>query len=252
MTVPDPAINPVARYGIYRVAALGVVAVLLILAWQTGVFELLGEPQRLRAALLDLGAWGWVAFVVAYTVLQPFGVPGTVFVMAAPLIWPWPLAFLLSMVGTMAASVVGFSFARFMARDFVLARLPAKLRKYESAMNERAFLTVVVLRFLLWMPQGLHAFFGVSRVGFWTHFCGSLLGYIPPLLATAYFGEQAMTWILEAPTWVWITTGVVLLTACGAFYVWRRRCQSGSDIRAPRRRLRPSRADLEHREPGAH
>jgi uncharacterized membrane protein YdjX (TVP38/TMEM64 family) len=221
MTAREPAIDAAAHYATYRVVSLCAVAVLLIVAWQTGVFELVGEPQRLKTALLDLGAWGWVAFVVAYTVLQPFGVPGTVFVMAAPLIWPWPLAFLLSMVGTMAASVVGFSFARFIARDFVLARLPAKLRKYESAMNERAFLTVVVLRFLLWMPQGLHAFFGVSRVGFWTHFWGSLIGYIPPLLLTAYFGEQAMTWLLEAPAWVWITTGVVLLLAGVAFAVWR-------------------------------
>ena len=34
------------------------------------------------------------------------------------LIWPWPVAYALSMTGTMAASVVGFSFARFIARDW--------------------------------------------------------------------------------------------------------------------------------------
>ncbi len=57
---------------------------------------------------MELGPWGYVAFVAAYAALQPFGVPGTVFIMAAPLIWPWPVAFALSMAGTMAASVVGF------------------------------------------------------------------------------------------------------------------------------------------------
>ena len=39
---------------------------------------------------------GYVAFIVAYTVLQPFGVPGSIFIVAAPLIWPWQTAFALA------------------------------------------------------------------------------------------------------------------------------------------------------------
>lgn len=140
--------------------------------------------------LVEMGAWGYLAFVVAYTLLQPFGVPGTVFVVAAPLIWPWPTAFALSMVGTMAASVVGFSFARFVAKDWVAARVPARLRKYDAALERSAFQTVIVLRLILWMPQVLHFFFGVSKVGFWTHFWGSFIGYIPPLLLVSYLGAE--------------------------------------------------------------
>ena len=93
-------------------AVLGVIA-LLAVAHRFGVLEQFGDPARMKQTLVDLGPWGYVAFVLAYAVLQPFGVPGTVFVVAAPLIWPWPVAYALSMVGTMAASVVGFSFARF-------------------------------------------------------------------------------------------------------------------------------------------
>ena len=82
------------------------------------------DPARAKQTLLGLGPWGYLAFVAAYAILQPFGVPGTVFIMVAPLVWPWPVAFLLSMAGTMAASLVGFSFARFVARDLVAARYP--------------------------------------------------------------------------------------------------------------------------------
>jgi uncharacterized membrane protein YdjX (TVP38/TMEM64 family) len=110
-----------------------------------------------------LGAWGYIAFILAYTALQPFGVPGTIFVVAAPLIWPWPIAFALSMVGT-CASVVGFSFARFVAKDWVSAHIPERLRKYDASLERNAFQTVVVLRLLFWMPQVLHSFFGVSKV----------------------------------------------------------------------------------------
>lgn len=137
-----------------------------------------------------MGAWGWVAFVVAYTLVQPFGVPGTIFVVAAPLIWPWQTAFVLSMTGTMGASIVGFSFARFIARDWIAARIPARFRRYDEALARNAFRTVFLLRLIFWMPQVLHIFFGVSKVRFWTHVWASFLGYIPPLFVISYFGSQ--------------------------------------------------------------
>lgn len=200
-----------------RVALVVAVGVMLLVAQRLGVFGLFAEPAKLKATLLDLGPLGYLAFVLAYTVLQPFGVPGTVFIMVAPLVWPWPVAFALSMAGTMAASVVGFSFARFVARDAIARRIPARFRKYDEALEKRAFATVVTLRFIFWMPPLLHAFFGVSRVPFWTHFWGSLVGYVVPLLLTAYFGEKLFEAMRTAPPWVWV--GVVA-TVVGAVLVY--------------------------------
>jgi uncharacterized membrane protein YdjX (TVP38/TMEM64 family) len=173
-----------------RWLALALVLGLLGLAWWGGVFALMAEPRTFARVVVDLGAWGYLGFLVAYTLLQPFGVPGTVFVVAAPLLWPWPTAFALSMVGTMAASVVGFSFARFVARDWVEARIPARFRQYDEALARHALRTVFVLRLIFWMPQALHGFLGVSRVSFRDHFWGSLLGYIPPLLMVSYFAGE--------------------------------------------------------------
>jgi uncharacterized membrane protein YdjX (TVP38/TMEM64 family) len=174
-------------------AKIGVVALVLLTlaaAWHLGIFARVAEPRLLARELVEMGAWGYLAFILAYTVLQPFGVPGTIFIVAAPLIWPWKTAFALSMVGTMAASVVGFSFARFVARDWVSAKIPAKLRKYDDALERNAFETVAVLRLVFWMSQVLHSFFGVSKIGFWTHFFGSLVGYVPPLLLVSYLGAE--------------------------------------------------------------
>ncbi|HMI93866.1 MAG TPA: VTT domain-containing protein [Polyangiales bacterium] len=173
-----------------KIAALLVVAIALGLGYRFGVFAQLAEPRQLAQTLVAMGAWGYLAFVLSYTVLQPFGVPGTVFIVAAPLIWPWPTAFALSMVGTMSASVVGFSFARFVARDWIAARIPARFRKYDDALENDAFRTVVVLRLIFWMPQLLHSFLGVSKVPFWTHFWGSLVGYLAPLFVVSYLGAE--------------------------------------------------------------
>jgi uncharacterized membrane protein YdjX (TVP38/TMEM64 family) len=86
--------------------------------------------------------------------------------------------------------VIGFSYARFVARDWVSARIPARFRKYDEALERSEFRTVFTLRLLFWMPQVLHAFLGVSRVPFWTHFWASLLGYVPPLLLVSYMGGE--------------------------------------------------------------
>jgi uncharacterized membrane protein YdjX (TVP38/TMEM64 family) len=205
-----------------KIAAVVVVIAMVVVAQRLGLFELLGDPARVKQTMVELGPWGYVAFIGAYTALQPFGMPGTVFVMAAPLIWPWPIAFALSMAGTMSASVVGFSFARFVARDWLSKRLPARFKAYDEALAKRAFSTVVTLRFLFWMPPLLHAFFGISKVPFWTHFWGSLVGYFVPLLVTSYFGQRAFDAMRDAPPAVWIGVGLGVLSIVFVGWLIRR------------------------------
>jgi uncharacterized membrane protein YdjX (TVP38/TMEM64 family) len=192
-------------------ALVAAVAIMIVVAYRAGVLERMGDAEQMRRTMVDLGALGYLAFVVSYAALQPFGVPGTVFIMVAPLIWPWPVAFALSMAGTMAASVVGFSFARFVARDWVSPRIPSRFRKYEAALEQRGFVTVAVLRFVFWMPPLLHAFFGVSRVSFGAHFWGSLAGYAIPLLLVSIFGQRLFDLVrsLSATTWIAIAASLV-------------------------------------------
>ncbi|MEO7095056.1 MAG: VTT domain-containing protein [Polyangiales bacterium] len=207
-----------------KIAAVVAVLVLLAVAWRLGVFEQFADPARVKQTLVQLGPWGYVAFVAAYAALQPFGMPGTVFIFAAPLIWPWPIAFALSMVGTMAASVVGFSFARFVARDWIAKKIPARFRKFDDALARRAFATVFLLRLIFWMPPLLHAFFGVSKVRFWTHFWASLAGYVLPLFLVSFFGPKLLDTMRRAPLGAWLAMGAVVII--GAVVVWRFRART--------------------------
>jgi uncharacterized membrane protein YdjX (TVP38/TMEM64 family) len=206
-----------------KAAAVLAVIVALFIAQRLGVLEQFSDPARLTRTLRDLGPWGYVAFVVAYATFQPFGIPGTVFVIAAPLIWPWPIAYALSMTGTMAASVVGFSFARFVARDWVAKMVPARFRKYDAALEKRAFTTVFLLRLIFWMPPLLHVFFGVSKVRFRTHFWGSFLGYLLPLFLMSFFGQKLFDALKDAPPRVWIAAGAVVVTVVVGVVLLRRR-----------------------------
>ena len=213
------------RAGRVRLGLVVAVIALLVVAWRLGVFRAAADPHHLAQRLVELGPWGYLAFIVAYATLQPFGLPGTVFVVAAPLIWPWPIAFVLSMVGTMAASTVGFSFARFVARDWITPRIPERFHRYDDALVRRAFVTVFVLRLVFWMPPLLHAFFGISKVRFWTHFWGSFAGYVTPLFLVSYFGQRVFDAAKRAPPGAWVAVGAVVLAVAVAFW-WRNRART--------------------------
>ncbi len=210
-----------------KIVAVLLVVVMLAAAHRLGILDQFAEPKRVAQTLLDLGPWGYVVFIVAYALLQPFGIPGTVFVVAASLIWPWPIAFALSMTGTMAASVVGFSFARLVARDWITRFIPARFKKYDASLETRGFTTVFTLRLIFWMPPLLHAFFGVSRVRFWTHFWGSLAGYVIPLFAVSFFGPKLFDALKDAPPRVWVALGVSFVVALVVAWAVKRRWHRG-------------------------
>ena len=205
-----------------RIALVVFVALMMLTAYQLGLFEHFSEPAKLKEALVGLGGWGYLAFIASYTLLQPFGVPGTIFIWSAPLIWSWPVAFALSLIGTQAASVVGFSFSRFIGREWVASKIPERFKQYDEALAKRAFLTVVVLRFIFWMPQPLHAFFGVSKVSFATHFWGSLVGYVVPMFLVSFFGPKLFSLLLLVPGWVFVAAAGGLLLGGGLWYLSRR------------------------------
>lgn len=199
------------RSNLARLSLVLAVVLGAALVHQAGWLDELTEIRRLTATIAASGPRGMVIFLLAYTLLQPFGVPGTVFIVAAPLIWPWPVAFALSLAGTMGASVIGFSFTRFVAREWVSRRLPARWRRYDADLATHGLRTVFLLRLIFWMPQPLHALFGLSRVSFWTHVWGSLLGYVPPLLAVSYFGGRIFDADGRMQPAAWPFTGALLI-----------------------------------------
>lgn len=205
-----------------KLALLVAVVVLVAAAHRLGLFGLFGDAATAKRTLLGLGPLGYVAYLAAFALLQPFGVPGFAFVIAASLVWPMPIAIALSLVGSCFASIVGFSFARYVARDWVEKKIPARWRKYDDRLAERGFATVLLLRLFFWQQPMLHLAFGISRVRFSSHLGASMIAYVAPIVATCYFGEAFFTAIREQPAERWATAGVVLFALVVVGFVVRR------------------------------
>jgi len=152
-----------------------------------------------QAWLRQAGAWGLLAFVAAFALLQPLGLAAHVFIVAAALVWtPW-VALLASWSGAVLAGCVAFGFARYVGRQWVQDRLPPRLRKWDEQLAERGFRTVLTMRLLLFTFGPMQLMFGVSRVGFGAFVAGSALGLLPMIAAETWVGGSIVAWLWPDP-----------------------------------------------------
>src|SRR5512145_638890 len=130
-----------------RIAAALAVAAGAGAAWGAGWFDWVTH-DRIHQLLAESGALGPVLYVVAFALLEPFGVPGAVFILPASLAWPDAVAVPLSVLGATGAGVVSYGLARGVVGSAIEHRLPARVRRFTATAREHPFRTVLVVRLL--------------------------------------------------------------------------------------------------------
>jgi uncharacterized membrane protein YdjX (TVP38/TMEM64 family) len=202
-----------------RFALLGLVASIFAALYFAGSLDLIQEPERVRAMLLGLGIWAPILFVLAFSLLEPFFVPGIAFIIPGSAVWSFPTLFALSWLGSVGAGVVGFGFARYLGRQYVERHLPARFHKYDQQLADRALRTVILVRLTLFLAPPAHWMLGLSRVRFAPFVLGTAIGFLPGVAALTYVvvfvGETLGGWLRAQPPEVWIALGgaLVLLLA---------------------------------------
>jgi uncharacterized membrane protein YdjX (TVP38/TMEM64 family) len=183
------------------------------------IFDLVPDPSGVRTWLREAGPLGAFAFVAAFAGLQPWGLPGSLFVVPASLVWPPLLAFALSFVGANLASLVGFFFARWAGRDWARGRLGPFIETYDRRLVEHGFATVVVLRMLFVSAPPTSWLLGVSGIPLRTFVVASAVGFVPGIALITLLGNRGLAAVRE-PSPVSLA---VLLGVCAVFYVYQRR-----------------------------
>ena len=207
-----------------------VIVALLIAGWlyASGAHATI-DPKSMRRWLQEAGLWGGLLFVLAYCVLQPLGVRSVIFVLSAPLLWEPVTAFALSWVGTVAASIAAFGFARFVGRAWIQRRLPPGIRRLDDRLVTHGLRTVLLLRLFFYTAPTLQFALGVSRVRGSAFLTGTILGVVPFTALMTLLGAQIDAWLVEHPisTWPWDRFGpliiaLLLAVVTGAFLFIRR------------------------------
>lgn len=148
------------------------------------------------------GPWGFVVFLLAFTFIQPLGVSGHTFVLAAALVWLPEIAFALSLLGALGSSLVNVAFARWVAFDWVQAKVPERLRKYERWLTERGLVGVILFRLVTFTLHPAQLLIGVMRVPLPRLILGTLIGFAPMVAVDVWFGGALLRRLLA-----WLSLG---------------------------------------------
>ncbi|MDP2274149.1 MAG: VTT domain-containing protein [Archangium sp.] len=151
--------------------------------------------ERTAQLVRSYGPWGIAVYLLAFTFLQPLGMSGTVFAVVAGLVWPPWLALLLAMTGACGSATINVAFARYVAFDWVQARIPPKLRRYERWVTDRGLLGVILYRAATGTMPPAQLLIGVLNVPLPRLIIGTVIGFIPQIALNVFLGGGLTRWL---------------------------------------------------------
>jgi len=198
--------------------AIGVLAALFV-AWRAGGFAWVTH-DNIHRLLGESGMWGPLIYVAAFALLEPFGVPGAVFILPASLAWPTDFAIAMSVLGATGAGITSYVLARGVLGDTFEQRLPVRLRALTATARQHPLRTVIIVRLLFGLAAPAHWALALSGVRFGALVVGSVVGFIPPMTVFVIFGRALIEW-LETQRGAWIGPTAVAVAVLGYFaYRW--------------------------------
>jgi uncharacterized membrane protein YdjX (TVP38/TMEM64 family) len=176
----------------WRLVALVVMVVgLLVVVKTTGLMAYL-EKDRLRATVTSAGAWGPLVFVGAFCLGELAHVPGTLFVAAAVFAYGRTLGGALAYVGAVASFSFVFAVVRAVGgKPLAEIRWPLA-KRILSHLDERPVRTILALRLLLWMSPQLNYVLALSNVRFARYVAGSAAGLALPVLVLVVLADRLL------------------------------------------------------------
>lgn len=158
------------------------VLLVLIVGAASAAALLLPVPtvSQLRDMLDRSGWWGPAAFVVGYAGLTLAPVPKNVLSVAAGVLFGFAAGLGIVFTAAMLGATAAFWLGRGLGRDAVERFTGTRIEKVEEVLRRRGFAAVVGVRLVPVLPfTAINYSAGLTSVGWWPYFFGTLLGILP-------------------------------------------------------------------------
>jgi uncharacterized membrane protein YdjX (TVP38/TMEM64 family) len=175
-------------------ALIAIIAVIVLIAWHFGFFEL-RHPSTLARAVRGLRGQRFVAplFVVAYAAATTFGLPGSAFTLAGGAIFGFWWGSVLNWIGATLGATTAYLFARALCGDScreLLGRYEAKL---QQAAAEHGFMAMLRLRLIPVIPFNLLNYAAaLAGVRLRAYLVATMIGIIPAMAIYTYFADALL------------------------------------------------------------
>ena len=201
-----------------RVLLSVLVFALVFTAWKLGAFETFGSTDKVHALIDSWGVWAYVLYVATFVVLMPFGIPAFMWVLPAGILWPFWVAYPLSLLAVAGGSSVGFLFARYIARDWVAARMPGRIQHIDERFSAHGLRSVILFRLVFMLGAPTHWLLGLSRIRYGTFVVGTVIGAMPVVALVAWFGHDVVHW---AEVHGALAVAIIVAAVAGIIFVRR-------------------------------
>jgi uncharacterized membrane protein YdjX (TVP38/TMEM64 family) len=159
---------------------LGALVGLFVLARLLG-FDEFFHAERVRELVAQAGPFGPLAFLALFVGAVVAQVPGVVFVVVAPALFPWTVAWVLCWVASNLAVVANFELVRRVGGQPLVESEHPWLRKLFAGLEQRPVRTIALLRVVTIMFPPVTGALALTQVSARDHAIGSALGMALPL-----------------------------------------------------------------------
>ncbi len=194
------------------VLLIALIIIVMVLARVLNLGERLGE---LHNWIKDLGALGYVVFMLMYVGATVFAIPGSVITIAAGVLFGSVVGVILVSIASTIGASLAFLIARYFARDATERWLSRreKFKKLDNLTEKHGAIIVAITRLVPLFPFNLLNYgFGLTKVRFWTYVFWSWLCMLPGTVLYVVGADAVSKAISEGRIpWVLIIAVVIVL-----------------------------------------
>ena len=189
--------------------------------------------DELRALIDSFGAYGPFVFIGLCIAGVFLHLPEIILIALGGLLFGVVEGFIYGWIGVIAGATGTFLCVRYILRDFFQKSLESRfhrLQAFDERLAEQGFLTVLLLRLILFVAPPLNWAIGLTRVKFYQYIAGSALGVIPGIAITCYFAdsitrlkstETLFTWEMAVPAG--LVAALLIISGLSAWRLFRKK-----------------------------
>ncbi len=152
------------------------------------------EKERLRQFIAAYGVWGPLIYLAVWTLAPPLSLPGLPLTLAGGLLFGPFWGVIYTAVGATAGAALAFLMARYLARDWVEARLAGtRLMALDDKVSQQGWKVVAFTRLIPIFPYFLVNFaFGLTRISLGVYTLATFIFMLPLTIAYVYFSSNIL------------------------------------------------------------
>lgn len=169
------------------------------------------QEDRLRGSIAAWGIWGPLIYLLVWTFAPSLFVPGLPITLAGGILFGPVWGVVYTAFGAASGASLAFLVARYLARDWVAAKLSGtKLAHLDDKVARHGW-KIVALSRLIGLPFFLLNYaFGLTRISFWPYVIATFFAMLPWTIAFVLVSSNFLA-LLRGQVSIWLIIGIILV-----------------------------------------